>query len=174
MTGVQTCALPILFRGGRWAFRVNDFLSGKTMPDGSQEYMNRRAYEIALRYDDDDGEPLVNTTYVDPTSVIPLDGQAVNIVSAASLAQEATVQTLAKENTVASLAKEATVQTLAKENTVASLAKEATVQTLAKENTVASLAKEATVQTLAKENTVASLAKEATVQALAKESTVNP
>ena len=77
----------LTFRKGRWAFRVNDFLSGKIMADGSKEGMNRKVYSLNLIYDDEDGEPLVNTTYVDPTSVIPLDGSLVDIVGMEDLAQ---------------------------------------------------------------------------------------
>jgi len=69
----------LTFRRGRWAFRVNDFLSGKMLPDGKNEGMNRKIYSLNLIYDDEDGEPEINTTYVDPTSVIPLDGSLVEI-----------------------------------------------------------------------------------------------
>lgn len=111
----------LMFRKGRWAFRVNDFLSGRVMPDGSKEAMGRKVYSLNLVYDDKDGEPIVNTTYVDPTSVIPLDGSIVDVVGSEKLAQEDTVQTLAKETTVQTLAKETTVQTLAKEETLLNL-----------------------------------------------------
>lgn len=76
-----------IFRKGRWAFRVNDFLSGKVMADGSKEGMGRKVYSLNLVYDDEDGEPIVNTTYVDPTSVIPLDGSVVDVVGSEKLAQ---------------------------------------------------------------------------------------
>ena len=78
----------LMFRKGRWAFRVNDFLSGKVMPDGSKEGMGRKVYSLNLVYDDKDGEPIVNTTYVDPTSVIPLDGSIVDVVGSEKLAQK--------------------------------------------------------------------------------------
>lgn len=78
----------LMFRKGRWAFRVNDFLSGKVMPDGSREGMGRKVYSLNLVYDDKDGEPIVNTTYVDPTSVIPLDGSVVDVVGSEKLAQK--------------------------------------------------------------------------------------
>lgn len=78
----------LMFRKGRWAFRVNDFLSGKVMPDGSKEGMGRKVYSLNLVYDDEDGEPIVNTTYVDPTSVIPLDGSVVDVVGSEKLAQK--------------------------------------------------------------------------------------
>lgn len=81
----------LMFRKGRWAFRVNDFLSGKVMADGSKEGMGRKVYSLNLVYDDKDGEPVVNTTYVDPTSVIPLDGSVVDVVGAEKLAQEDTL-----------------------------------------------------------------------------------
>lgn len=77
----------LMFRKGRWAFRVNDFLSGKVMADGSKEGMGRKVYSLNLVYDDKDGEPVVNTTYVDPTSVIPLDGSVVDVVGSEKLAQ---------------------------------------------------------------------------------------
>lgn len=67
------------FRRGRWAFRVNDFLAGKVLPNGEKEGMNRKTYSIGIVYDDADGEPIISTTYVDPTSVIPLDGSMVTI-----------------------------------------------------------------------------------------------
>ena len=86
----------LMFRKGRWAFRVNDFLSGKVMADGSKEGMGRKVYSLNLVYDDEDGEPIVNTTYVDPTSVIPLDGSVVDIVGSEKLAQEKTLQTVEK------------------------------------------------------------------------------
>ena len=82
----------LMFRKGRWAFRVNDFLSGKVMADGSKEGMGRKVYSLNLVYDDEDGEPIVNTTYVDPTSVIPLDGSVVDVVGSEKLAQEKTLQ----------------------------------------------------------------------------------
>lgn len=82
----------LMFRKGRWAFRVNDFLSGKVMADGSKEGMGRKVYSLNLVYDDADGEPVVNTTYVDPTSVIPLDGSVVDVVGSEKLAQEETLQ----------------------------------------------------------------------------------
>ena len=82
----------LMFRKGRWAFRVNDFLSGKVMADGSKEGMGRKVYSLNLVYDDEDGEPIVNTTYVDPTSVIPLDGSVVDVVGLEELAQEKTLQ----------------------------------------------------------------------------------
>lgn len=78
----------LMFRKGRWAFRVNDFLSGKVMADGSKEGMGRKVYSLNLVYDDKDGEPIVNTTYVDPTSVIPLDGSVVDVVGSEKLAQK--------------------------------------------------------------------------------------
>lgn len=78
----------LMFRKGRWAFRVNDFLSGKVMADGSKEGMGRKVYSLNLVYDDEDGEPIVNTTYVDPTSVIPLDGSVVDVVGSEKLAQK--------------------------------------------------------------------------------------
>lgn len=78
----------LMFRKGRWAFRVNDFLSGKVMADGSKEGMGRKVYSLNLVYDDADGEPIVNTTYVDPTSVIPLDGSVVDVVGSEKLAQK--------------------------------------------------------------------------------------
>lgn len=78
----------LMFRKGRWAFRVNDFLSGKIMADGSKEGMGRKVYSLNLVYDDEDGEPVVNTTYVDPTSVIPLDGSVVDVVGSEKLAQK--------------------------------------------------------------------------------------
>lgn len=78
----------LMFRKGRWAFRVNDFLSGKVMADGSKEGMGRKVYSLNLVYDDEDGEPIVNTTYVDPTSVIPLDGSVVDVVGFEKLAQK--------------------------------------------------------------------------------------
>ena len=78
----------LMFRKGRWAFRVNDFLSGKVMADGSKEGMGRKVYSLNLVYDDEDGEPVVNTTYVDPTSVIPLDGSMVDVVGSEKLAQK--------------------------------------------------------------------------------------
>lgn len=81
----------LMFRKGRWAFRVNDFLSGKVMADGSKERMGRKVYSLNLVYDDKDGEPIVNTTYVDPTSVIPLDGSVVDVVGSEKLAQEETL-----------------------------------------------------------------------------------
>lgn len=84
----------LMFRKGRWAFRVNDFLSGKVMPDGSKEGMGRKVYSLNLVYDDKDGEPIVNTTYVDPTSVIPLDGSIVDVVGSEKLAQEETLQAI--------------------------------------------------------------------------------
>lgn len=90
----------LMFRKGRWAFRVNDFLSGKVMADGSKEGMGRKVYSLNLVYDDEDGEPIVNTTYVDPTSVIPLDGSVVDVVGSEKLAQEKTLQTVAKEETL--------------------------------------------------------------------------
>lgn len=90
----------LMFRKGRWAFRVNDFLSGRVMPDGSKEGMGRKVYSLNLVYDDKDGEPIVNTTYVDPTSVIPLDGSIVDVVGSEKLAQEQTLQTVAKEETL--------------------------------------------------------------------------
>ena len=90
----------LMFRKGRWAFRVNDFLSGKVMADGSKEGMGRKVYSLNLVYDDEDGEPVVNTTYVDPTSVIPLDGSVVDVVGSEKLAQEKTLQTVAKEATL--------------------------------------------------------------------------
>lgn len=77
----------LMFRKGRWAFRVNDFLSGKVMADGSKEGMGRKVYSLNLVYDDENGEPIVNTTYVDPTSVIPLDGSVVDVVGSEKLAQ---------------------------------------------------------------------------------------
>ena len=86
----------LMFRKGRWAFRVNDFLSGKVMADGSKEGMGRKVYSLSLVYDDEDGEPIVNTTYVDPTSVIPLDGSVVDVVGSEKLAQEKTLQTVEK------------------------------------------------------------------------------
>ena len=86
----------LMFRKGRWAFRVNDFLSGKVMADGSKEGMGRKVYSLNLVYDDEDGEPIVNTTYVDPTSVIPLDGSVVDVVGSEKLAQEKTLQTVEK------------------------------------------------------------------------------
>ena len=86
----------LMFRKGRWAFRVNDFLSGKVMADGSKEGMGRKVYSLNLVYDDADGEPAVNTTYVDPTSVIPLDGSVVDVVGSEKLAQEKTLQTVEK------------------------------------------------------------------------------
>ena len=86
----------LMFRKGRWAFRVNDFLSGKVMADGSKEGMGRKVYSLNLVYDDKDGEPIVNTTYVDPTSVIPLDGSVVDVVGSEKLAQEKTLQTVEK------------------------------------------------------------------------------
>lgn len=88
----------LMFRKGRWAFRVNDFLSGKVMADGSKEGMGRKVYSLNLVYDDVDGEPIVNTTYVDPTSVIPLDGSVVDVVGADKLAQEKTLRSV-EENT---------------------------------------------------------------------------
>lgn len=90
----------LMFRKGRWAFRVNDFLSGKVMADGSKEGMGRKVYSLNLVYDDKDGEPIVNTTYVDPTSVIPLDGSVVDVVGLEKLAQEETLKTLAKQSTL--------------------------------------------------------------------------
>ena len=69
----------LLFRAGRWAFRVNDFLAGKMMPNGDKESMNRKIYSLNIVYNDEDGEPAVTTTYVDPTSVITLDGSRVSI-----------------------------------------------------------------------------------------------
>lgn len=78
----------LMFRKGRWAFRVNDFLSGKVMADGSKEGMGRKVYSLNLVYDDEDCEPIVNTTYVDPTSVIPLDGSVVDVVGSEKLAQK--------------------------------------------------------------------------------------
>lgn len=78
----------LMFRKGRWAFRVNDFLSGKVMADGSKEGMGRKVYSLNLVYNDEDGEPIVNTTYVDPTSVIPLDGSVVDVVGSEKLAQK--------------------------------------------------------------------------------------
>lgn len=86
----------LMFRKGRWAFRVNDFLSGKVMADGSKEGMGRKVYSLNLVYDDADGEPVVNTTYVDPTSVIPLDGSVVDVVGSEKLAQEKTLQSVEK------------------------------------------------------------------------------
>lgn len=86
----------LMFRKGRWAFRVNDFLSGKVMADGSKEGMGRKVYSLNLVYDDEDGEPIVNTTYVDPTSVIPLDGSVVDVVGSEKLAQEKTLQNVEK------------------------------------------------------------------------------
>ena len=86
----------LMFRKGRWAFRVNDFLSGKVMADGSKEGMGRKVYSLNLVYDDADGEPIVNTTYVDPTSVIPLDGSVVDVVGSEKLAQEKTLQIVEK------------------------------------------------------------------------------
>lgn len=86
----------LMFRKGRWAFRVNDFLSGKVMADGSKEGMGRKVYSLNLVYDDEDGEPIVNTTYVDPTSVIPLDGSVVDVVGSEKLAQENTLQNVEK------------------------------------------------------------------------------
>lgn len=86
----------LMFRKGRWAFRVNDFLSGKVMSDGSKEGMGRKVYSLNLVYDDEDGEPVVNTTYVDPTSVIPLDGSVVDVVGSEKLAQEKTLQSVEK------------------------------------------------------------------------------
>lgn len=86
----------LMFRKGRWAFRVNDFLSGKVMADGSKEGMGRKVYSLNLVYDDEDGEPVVNTTYVDPTSVIPLDGSVVDVVGSEKLAQEKTLQNVEK------------------------------------------------------------------------------
>lgn len=86
----------LMFRKGRWAFRVNDFLSGKVMADGSKEGMGRKVYSLNLVYDDADGEPIVNTTYVDPTSVIPLDGSVVDVVGSEKLAQEKTLQNVEK------------------------------------------------------------------------------
>lgn len=86
----------LMFRKGRWAFRVNDFLSGKVMADGSKEGMGRKVYSLNLVYDDKDGEPIVNTTYVDPTSVIPLDGSVVDVVGSEKLAQEKTLQSVEK------------------------------------------------------------------------------
>jgi len=77
----------LLFRKGRWAFRVNDFLSGKTLADGSKEGMGRKIYSLNIVYDEDDGEPQILTTYVDPTSVIPLDGSVVDVVGIEKLAQ---------------------------------------------------------------------------------------
>lgn len=91
----------LMFRKGRWAFRVNDFLSGKVMADGSKEGMGRKVYSLNLVYDDADGEPIVNTTYVDPTSVIPLDGSVVDVVGSEKLAQEKTLQSI--ENLVQGL-----------------------------------------------------------------------
>ena len=108
----------LMFRKGRWAFRVNDFLSGRIMPDGSKEGMGRKVYSLNLVYDDKDGEPIVNTTYVDPTSVIPLDGSIVDVVGSEKLAQEETLQTVAKEGTLQTVAKEGTLQTVAKEGTL--------------------------------------------------------
>lgn len=78
----------LMFRKGRWAFRVNDFLSGKVMADGSKEGMGRKVYSLNIVYNDEDGEPIVNTTYVDPTSVIPLDGSVVDVVGSENLAQK--------------------------------------------------------------------------------------
>ena len=108
----------LMFRKGRWAFRVNDFLSGKVMADGSKEGMGRKVYSLNLVYDDKDGEPIVNTTYVDPTSVIPLDGSVVDVVGSEKLAQETTLQTVAKETTLQTVAQEKTLQTVAKETTL--------------------------------------------------------
>ncbi|WP_298738616.1 hypothetical protein [uncultured Treponema sp.] len=62
------------------------------MADGSKEGMGRKVYSLNLVYDDEDGEPIVNTTYVDPTSVIPLDGSVVDVVGLEELAQEKTLQ----------------------------------------------------------------------------------
>lgn len=67
------------FRRGRWAFRINDFLAGKVLPDGSKEGMNRKIYNLNVVWNEEDEEPIVGTTYIDPTSVIPLDGALVEV-----------------------------------------------------------------------------------------------
>ena len=105
-----------LFRKGRWAFRVNDFLSGRVLPDGSKEGMGRKIYSLNIVYNEEDGEPVVNTTYVDPTSVIPLDGSIVDVVGSEKLAQEETLKAISD-----GVAKETTLQTVAKETTLNSM-----------------------------------------------------
>lgn len=82
----------LVFRRGRWAFRINDFLAGKVLADGTKESMNRKVYTLNLVYDDKDREPQVTTTYVDPTSVIPLDGSIVVVDDLNKIAQEETLQ----------------------------------------------------------------------------------
>lgn len=64
---------------GRWAFRSDDFLNGKVLANGQREVMNRKIYNVAIVYDDEDGEPNISTTYIDPTSVVPLDGARVQL-----------------------------------------------------------------------------------------------
>lgn len=84
----------LTFRRGRWAFRCNDFLAGKMLPNGENESMNRKIYSLNVVYDSENGEPIIDTTYVDPTSVIPLDGSLVTVGNLGTLA------TITKQNEI--------------------------------------------------------------------------
>ena len=121
----------LIFRKGRWAFRVNDFLAGKTLPNGENEKMNRKVYSLGIVWDSADNEPIINTTYVDPTSVIPLDGSLVEI-SNTDLAKEVTLLSanghLSAINTNLTTLFDVPLSTRASEATLATRASEETLR----------------------------------------------
>ena len=75
----------MVLRGGRWCFRIADFIIGSMLPNGEREQIggDAKGYRVNLVYNSDDlasGEQIdFYTTFRNPAEINALDGQQVTI-----------------------------------------------------------------------------------------------